>query len=150
MSAGRVLVGALGLLAGAWGAWLLLGPDGGDLTDLVSTAVWLGGGVVLHDAVLVPAVLLLGVVAARLLPGGWRAAAAGGLVVLGSVTLLAIPVLGRFGAKADNPTLLDRAYGPGWLAVAAVVVAGTVVVAVLRRRRARRPLVGQERGVSRG
>ena len=44
---------------------------------------------------------------------GGRAPAVAGLVVLGSVTLLAIPVLGRFGARADNPTLLDRHYGVG-------------------------------------
>lgn len=146
MSAARGLLGLAGVAAGLWGAWLLLGPDRGDTAALVSTVVWLGGGVLLHDVVLAPLVLLLGFVAVRLLPGGWRAAVAGGLVVLGSVTLLAIPVLGRFGAKPDNPTLLDRAYGPGWLAMAAGVVLGTLVVGLLRRRRA-----GLERrGVSRG
>ena len=40
------------------------------------------------------------------------------MVVLGPLTLIAVPVLGRFGAKADNPTLLDRPY---WLGYAVVV-----------------------------
>ena len=38
-----------------------------------------------------------------------------GGVVLGSLTLLAIPVLGRFGERPDNATLLDRNYTVGWL-----------------------------------
>jgi hypothetical protein len=49
-----------------------------------------------------------------------------GLLVLGSLTIMAIPVLGRFGARPDNPTLLDRNYTAGWL-----VVAGLTLVAVL-------------------
>ena len=49
-------------------------------------------------------------------PGRLRAPAAAAFVVLGSVTLLAIPVLGRFGARPDNPTLLDRHYVAGWAA----------------------------------
>ncbi len=42
-----------------------------------------------------------------------KAPAVVGCVVLGSVTLLAVPVLGRFGERSDNPTLLDRNYTAG-------------------------------------
>jgi hypothetical protein len=63
---------------------------------------------------------------------------AGGLVVLGSVTLLAVPVLGRFGARPDNPTLLDRNYAAGWVVLAAATAAGVVLAAYLGRRRERR------------
>ncbi len=56
------------------------------------------------------------------------------MVVLGSLTILAIPMLGRFGAKADNPTLLDRNYWLGWSLIAVLVVAGVVVASVLRAR----------------
>ena len=50
-----------------------------------------------------------------LLPRAARAPAVVGFVVLGSVTLLAVPVLGRFGARPDNATLLDRDYVVGWV-----------------------------------
>ncbi len=135
VSAARAVLGLLGVGIGLWGAWLLVGPDGARGEDLVSTALWLGSGVVLHDFALVPLVLVVGLVAGRLLPPPWRAAAAGGLVVLGSVTLLAVPVLGRFGARENNPTLLDRPYGWGWAAIAALVLVGTVAVGLARRRR---------------
>ena len=56
-------------------------------------------------------------------------------MVLGSVTLLAVPVLGRFGARADNPTLLDRPYTAGWLLLAGLVLTSVVVATVVRARR---------------
>jgi hypothetical protein len=109
-----------------------------DADQLVNAAVWLASGVVLHDFVLAPLVLALVYGGARVAPPAARAPAAAALVVLGSVTLLAVPVLGRFGARADNPTLLDRDYRAGWLALAGVVLLVTVVAALVRSRRVRR------------
>ena len=125
----RLLLGVLGVAVAAYGAWLLLQED---LSDLVDTAVWLAGGVVLHDFLLVPLTLLLGVALIRLMPANLRAPVAGGLVVLGTVTLMAVPVLGGWGANADNPTILDRNYPAGWLVVAGVTTLVVVVTIVLR------------------
>ena len=125
----RIMLGALGVAAAAYGAWLLLQED---LADLIDTAVWLAGGVVLHDFVLVPLTLLVGLALTRLLPVRFRAPAVGGLVVLGTLTLLAVPVLGGWGANADNPTILDRNYPVGWLVVAGVTMLVVVVTIVLR------------------
>ena len=129
----RLLLGALGVAVAGYGAWLLLqdGVDHGG-ADLVDTAVWLAGGVVLHDFVLVPLTLLLGLALVRLLPARVRAPVVGGLVVLGTVTLMAVPVLGGWGANADNPTILDRSYPVGWLVVAGVTTLVVVVLIVLR------------------
>jgi len=128
----RLLLGALGVAVAAYGAWLLLQED---VADLVDTAVWLAGGVVLHDFVLVPVTLLLGLALIRLLPANLRAPVAGGLVVLGTVTLMAVPVLGGWGANADNPTILDRNYPVGWLVVAGVTMLVVVMTIVLRAGR---------------
>lgn len=128
----RVLLGGGGTAMIGFGAVSLwqVGPQ-----NLLATLPWLVGGVVLHDAVLVPLVLLLAVTGASLLPPWLRAPVGGGLLVLGAVTLLAIPVLGRFGAKADNPTLLDRSYLAGWLVLATLVAVGTGLSARVRLRR---------------
>ena len=80
------------------------------------------------------ATLLLAAVVLRVLPASARAPAIVGFVVLGSVTLLAVPVLGRFGARPDNVTLLDRHYVVGWLVFAALTVAAVVVASVVRSR----------------
>ena len=132
VSATRAALGALGVLVGLYGAWLLLSRQ--DLDQLVSAAIWLGGGVVVHDGLI--ALLSLAIVAAgaRLLPRVARPAAAVAMVVVGSLTILAIPMLGSFGAKEDNPTLLDRNYWLGWSAIVVVALAAVVVAAVLRAR----------------
>ena len=133
---GRVLLAGLGVLVGGYGAFLLLSRQ--DRDQLVSAAIWLVSGVVLHDFVLAPLVLGLVVVGARLAPAVSRVPLAAALVVLGTATVFAIPVLGRFGARSDNPTLLDRDYTAGWLALAGVVLLATVVATLLRSRRQQR------------
>jgi hypothetical protein len=115
------LVGALELLAEGW-------------RDVVAAGVWLAGGVVLHDFVLSPLVVLLGVAVVALLPWWAKAPAAAAGVVLGTVTLMAVPVLGGFGARADNPTLLDRPYVAGWLVFAGLVLSYACGWALVRRR----------------
>lgn len=134
---GRTVVGAFGVLVAAYGGWLLAQEVLGDTEALVSVALWLGGGLVLHDLVLVPATLAVSWAAGRVLPGPWRAALAGGLVVLGSTTLVAVPVLVGLGGYEPNDTLLDRDYWAGWWTVAALVAAGVVVVGLVRQRRVR-------------
>lgn len=133
----RVLLGLLGVAGIAWGAWLLL--DGQDLDALLRVALWLAGGVVLHDAVLAPLVVVLGAGAVRL-PLAVRGIAARVLVVLGSLTLLAVPVLLARGESYDaaNRTILDRPYGQGWLLAAGLVVLGAVLAEAVGRGRSRR------------
>jgi hypothetical protein len=127
----RVALGVLGLVVGLYGGWLVL-SRGHDLLNLV---LWLAGGVVLHDGVLALVVLVVGAVAMRLLPRSAKAPAVVGFVVLGSVTLLAVPVLGRFGARSDNPSLLDRDYTLGWLVLAGLVLVGVVAASLVGSRR---------------
>jgi hypothetical protein len=129
----RVLLGGLGGLLAAYGGFLLLSRQ--DPDQVANAAIWLASGVVLHDFVLAPLVLGLVVAGGRLAPAAARVPAAAALVVLGAVTLLAVPVLGRFGARSDNATLLDRDYTAGWLALAGVVLLATVVVTLVRSRR---------------
>lgn len=117
----RIVLALIGVAAAAYGGWLLVQRG---LGDLVATVVWLGGGVVAHDAVLAPLTIVAGVLAARLLPRAWLGAAARLAVLVGPLTLLALPVLGRFGARADNPTLLDRPYLTGWLVVVGLLSLG--------------------------
>jgi hypothetical protein len=116
----RPLIGGIGVAGAAYGGWrlLVLGWE-----NLRYASVWLAGGVVLHDAILVPLVLGLWVVVRRVVPEGWRAPVAVTMIVLGTVSLAVLPVLLRLGARSDNSTLLDRDYGSGWLLLVALVTA---------------------------
>ncbi len=128
----RLLLGAAGVALVLVGFWHLLGTD---LSALLDVALWLAGGVVVHDALIAPLVVVVGVLAVPRLAGWARAAVVAGLVVLLSVTLAAVPVLGRFGAKADDPGLLNRPYLLLWLLFAALVLVAVGVAALVRRRR---------------
>ena len=122
---GLILLGGAGM---AYGAWLLLSRQ--DLGQIVEVVVWLTAAVVIHDGILAPLVVGLGWIGGRLLPRAVARGAVTVLVLLGPIVLVAIPVLGRFGAIADNPTLLDRDYTQGLLVFAALCVCAGVAVGV--------------------
>ena len=93
----------------------------------------------MHDAVLAPVVIGLGLLAVARAPSWLRVPLVGLLVVLGPLTLVAVPVLGRFGARSDNSTLLDRPYWTGYLAVVALAVLATGAAAARSRATTRQP-----------
>jgi hypothetical protein len=124
-------VGMLGVAAVVWGAWLLR-DDGFD--GLVSTGIWLVGVVVVHDAVLAPLVVVLGIVAARTLPKHHRAVAAVAFLVWGTLTLAVANVLSGMGGKPGMDSLLHRPYLTAWLVLTGAVLAAAVVTAAMTRR----------------
>jgi len=138
----RLLVGLGGVVVAAIGARDLLEQEWADLVNIVT---WLAGGVVIHDALLAPVVVLAGVVLVRLLPSWARMPVVTGLVVLGTVSMVAFPMISRFGAAADNPSLLPRDYTAGWFVFAALVVAGTAMAMLLSWRRTQVAAAGPAR-----
>lgn len=127
----RRLIGLFGIAAMGWGALRLLATG---WPNILAALVWMGGAVVAHDGILGMALVVIGVAVARVAPARVRAPVTAGLVVLGTVTVTAIPVLGRFGAHADNPTLLDRNYVVGWLAFAGMDLLAMGLVALRSSR----------------
>ena len=126
----RLLVGVLGAGVAGYGVLRLLRLPS---EQVLAVLVWVAGGIVAHDGLLAPLVVGLGLAATAL--SRWlRPSLVVLLVVLGPLTLVAVPVLGRFGARPDNTTLLDRPYLAGW----AVLVGVGVVLAALSALRARR------------
>jgi hypothetical protein len=120
----RIVTGALGVFLMAVGATLLL--KGGQLTDV---ALWLAGAIVLHDGIVAPLVLAVGLLLAGVPARGTVRAA---LVVAGSLTLVALPVLLRRGTPA-NASVLPLDYVRNWLIALGVVAVLTGVLLVVRR-----------------
>ncbi len=136
----RVLV-AVGTTGIAVGAFLLLGNL---LSSVPRIALWALGPVAVNDLVLAPAAVAGAWVGRRVLPRPVWAPVTFGVVASAALVLVSLTVLGRPGALADNPSLLDRDYGTG-LVVALVVVWVVVAllsVAALRRRRTAAPEAG--------
>lgn len=140
MTAVRASLGLVGAAVLGWGLWLMLGLG---VDRLVGTVTWLVGGVVVHDALLAPAVTVLGYLVVRRLPPRVGRHAIWIAVMLGTLTLAVLPSLGRFGAKPDDPYLLNRAYAVWWVALAVLLVgvaaAWELVVVPRRRDRATLP-----------
>ncbi|QIY99255.2 hypothetical protein HEP87_41695 [Streptomyces sp. S1D4-11] len=128
----RLLVSAAGLALMGVGVFLLL-----DVQDLMGVLEWLGGAVVLHDALIAPLVLLVGLVLVR---GGVRGPVRGALLVAGALTAVALPVLLRPGPRA-NSTVLPLDYPRNWLLtlVAVATVTALLVAAKEVRSSRRRP-----------
>ncbi|OII62612.1 hypothetical protein BJP40_27830 [Streptomyces sp. CC53] len=135
MSAGRWVLGAAGVTLMGVGAWLLA-----DTRTPWDVVVWLAGAVVLHDAVVAPLVLGLGLLVAR--TGTARGVVRGALVVAGGLTLVALPVL-LAPRRPSNPSVLPLDYTRNWALLMAAVAVGALLVAgapaVGRRLRGWRP-----------
>ncbi|MEJ7634981.1 hypothetical protein [Aeromicrobium sp.] len=132
MRAVRGLLLLVGVGFGLWGLWLVR-----DFTSeqLISTGTWLAGGVILHDFVLAPIVVVIGVAASRLLPGHARAAAAIAFLAWGTLTVAFVAVLSGQGGKPDNSTILGRPYVLSWIVLTLVLAAGAALLAYRRRAR---------------
>ncbi|MEJ7584507.1 MAG: hypothetical protein WKF43_10585 [Acidimicrobiales bacterium] len=97
------------------------------------------GFAIIHDAVLLPASVVLGWLTLRCVPTSVRAPVRVGLAVTWALALLSYPAVRRFGERPDNPSLLPTNVGQGLLVVLTVVwvaVIGEVVrrVVVARSR----------------
>lgn len=132
MTAWRVILALPAAAALAYAATRLADVPGDHWTSVLK---WLVGGVLLHDGVIAPVVVGLGLLASRWLPAAWRAPAVVGLVCWGSLSLIAIPVLSGNGVDPTNSTLQDRPYVASWWIGAATTLALVVVAGWWRHRR---------------
>lgn len=126
---GRILrygLGAAGVAAMAFGIdTLLTDPTVRDWRGVVR---WLVLALLLHDGVLAPATLLLGLAAGA----RWRARLRWPLLVAGSLTAVALPVLLR-PLPTANPSVLPLDYVRGWAVSVGTVVTVAVCWGLARR-----------------
>lgn len=91
-----------------------------------------------HDFLLVPVVLVIGVVVTRLVPLRLRRPLIVGLLLSGVVTLYAYPFVRGFGRSATTPSRLPNNYATGLVTVLSivwvVVVVGAIVTSWVRSR----------------
>ena len=103
----------------------------GGRTHPPELATWLVGSAVVHDALIAPAVLAVGLLVARLAPVRVRRFLQAGLAITGMLVLATFPFVGGFGKRPGNPSALPLDYGRGLLVVLCSV---WLVVAALATR----------------
>lgn len=138
MKVARIVLVVVGVLVIAFGAYVMVTTVRPN--RIWGLATWLLGAVILHDAILSPFVVAVGLLLRR--TGRtlqvWALVVVQAVVVLGSV--LALVVLPEIAAKAHgtkNDTVLPFDYGLRLLVVEGVLalLVVAVLVAALRRRR---------------
>jgi len=146
----RAVVGGVGLLVLLTGVWKVLHVV--QPASYVWLLVWLGGAVVLHDAVLAPVLTLLRAGTHRGLPALPEPAVAlvkAGFLVGGLLVLVVVPEIWAQHLGPLNPTVLPGSYARRLLVALVVVAAVTLtgVAVVLRRSRASGPGEAPSRSV---
>lgn len=131
----RLAIGAAGGALAVFGVFRLVTQV--PVRSLVVLAVWLAAAVVLHDAVLSPAIVGTGLLL-RKLPARARTYVQGALVAGGLVTVSAIPLILRAGTQPRAKALLDQNFGRNLVVLLGVVIVVGTTSYVLRLVRERR------------
>ena len=100
-----------------------------------SWATWVIGAALVHDLIVLPVVLLVGLGLGRLLRPAWRAPIRAALTVAVVLAVVTWPTVRRFGARPDNPSLLPLDAGRNLAVVAVGLAVGALGFAVLRAGR---------------
>jgi len=105
-----------------------------------SVLIWLAGGVAVHDALLAPTAILLGLVVLPRVPADWRPALRAGALGAAVLAILAVVIVAAASMRRD-PSVV-----PVPLSTSLVVASGVLVLAVMTgaalgtaRRRPRAP-----------
>jgi hypothetical protein len=111
-------------------------------TRPANLATFFVGGVLAHDLLFAPVVLVAGVLLARIAPRPARAWLQAGLLVSGCLVLFSYPLVQDYAKVIHNPSSLPHNYTANLAVTLGVVwgavIAGALGTAVLHRRASRR------------
>ncbi|MQA06601.1 MAG: hypothetical protein GEV07_29155 [Streptosporangiales bacterium] len=122
---------AAGTALAGYGVWLMLTTR--TSRKLFDVFLWLAGALVVHDGIIAPLAVVVGLVVARFVPAMVRAPVQAGLFASGAVTVAAASLVLGLGRKPDNPSLLPLPYGRNLLLVLALIWATVAVLAGVKR-----------------
>ncbi len=102
--------------------------DGGDLFAL---GIWLVAAVVLHDGLVAPMTIGVGVALTRVPPRA-RRYLQGALLVAALMTVIAVPLIGRRGTQPGSKAILLRDYGANLALLIGLTASLALVLYALR------------------
>ena len=133
--AGLIVVGLAGM---GWGLWQLVVVSPSSTRPLAALT-WIAGALVVHDGVLAPIAVAVGILAMRWLRPAARRVVAAGLFVAACLVAVALPALLTPGVDG-NPSATPRNYGLGLAVALGVDVVATLAgVLAVTHRPGRRP-----------
>lgn len=95
------------------------------------------GGALLHDLLVAPIVILVGVALARVVRGRARSTVQAALMVTGVLAVFSYPLVRAYGKATHNPTSLPHNYAANLAIVLGVVWAAAATAVLVRMSKAR-------------
>jgi hypothetical protein len=87
----------------------------------LDVGLWVVAGNIIHDLAVVPLAGAIAIAASLVVRPPWRTPLLAGLAISAVVVLFAVPLLGRYGAKPKNPSVLPLSYPSAVVTVLVVV-----------------------------
>jgi hypothetical protein len=136
MKAWRIILAVAGLLLGAFGVFRLLTeiPTG----SLIRLAIWLFAALIIHDLVISPTVVGLGWTLRRKVPDRGRRYLQIALIMIATVTVIALPMIVLRGSQPPVKALLLRDYAADLALLIGLIAVVTVLSYAVRLARDRR------------
>ena len=130
MKAWRIILAAAGILLGLFGVYRLFTQI--PLSSLVALGVWLLAALLIHDGLLAPAVVGLGLLLRRFVPDRGRRYLQAALLMGALVTVVAVPMIYLRGSQPLVKALLLRNYGPNLTLILGLIAAITLSLYAIR------------------
>lgn len=134
MTGVRIALAVVGVVALGYGAGRLL--FGLPVATLVVLGAWLLVALLLHHAVLQPALLAVGAALQRI-PDRARGFVQAGLIMIGAVTLVAAPLMLRQFSQPPAKAMLLQQYGVNLVVLVMIIAVGTLIAYGVARARER-------------
>ncbi len=142
MKVWRIILATAGLLLGAFGIFRLLTeiPTG----SLIRLGIWLLAALIIHDAVISPAVVGVGWTLRRNIPDRGRRYLQWALIMIVVVTVIALPMIFLRGSQPPVKALLLRDYATNLTLLIGLIAGVTAVSYAIRVFRDRRERITRE------
>jgi uncharacterized membrane protein len=131
----RIVLAVVGIGLATYGVSLLLTQI--PRQTLVLLALWLIGALIIHDGVLSPAVVAVGVALRRYVPDRGRRYLQFALIMAAMVTVIAVPMIYRAHTQPPAKALLLQDFGINLTVLLAAIGCGTLIAYAIRVARDR-------------
>jgi hypothetical protein len=130
VKAWRIILAAAGILLGLFGVYHLFTQI--PLSSLVALGVWLLAALLIHDGLLSPAVVGLGLLLRRFVPDRGRRYLQAALLMGALVTVVAVPMIYLRGSQPPVKALLLQNYGLNLTLILGLIAAITLSLYAIR------------------
>jgi hypothetical protein len=137
MLAGRIACAAAGIALLLFGLSRLATKVPPGL--LVWVGVWLVAALIIHDGVLAPLVIGVGAALRRVVPDRGRRYVQLGLIMVGIITVVALPLAYRRSTQPPSKAMLLQDYVLNWGVLLGVLCGVTLILYAIRMARDRKP-----------